>query len=390
MGARGDQAVVWSRRIDAYNSTVGLALHRPGTPGFSVGTISDPQPPPQSRGDGITTGQNYDPAVAIAPSGELTAVWAWSPGMRAIVIPPGASTGTRVTLGIDNTTTSYPGVGYDGAGNVTAFWRSPDDTLMTAYRPAGGQFAPARAIPNPDGNAPGHPQYAVAENGDAFATWTNGFNVFVSIRKAGQSSFGAPQTLSDKESPAPHIATDPKGDAVVAWVDRPDPYSNGTVEASYRPAGGQFGSAVPLGQVFFTGTFQAFPAMSRNGEATVAWLGNVLDPAFDAQITAITRSPSGTWGPYEQVSNQDGGDTYANAYDGQGNTYALWTHDRAYAAFRPAGQRFSGAETPLSEQAADGAGPVDATIAASPIDTGAIAAWEFGRSPGEPKNRVEA
>jgi hypothetical protein len=142
--------------------------------------------------------------------------------------------------------------------------------------------------------------------------------------------------------------------------------------------------------VFFTGTFQAFPAMSRNGEATIAWLGNVLDPAFDAQITAITRSPSGTWGPYEQVSNQDGGDTYADAYDGQGNTYALWSHDRAYAAFRPAGQRFSGAETPLSEQAADGAGPVDATIAASPIDTGAIAAWEFGRSPEEPKNRVEA
>src|SRR5437868_4842789 len=62
-GARGDQAVVWSRRIDDSNSTVGLALHRPGTTGFSVDTISDPEAPPEDRRSEITTGQNYDPTV---------------------------------------------------------------------------------------------------------------------------------------------------------------------------------------------------------------------------------------------------------------------------------------------------------------------------------------
>ena len=91
----------------------------------------------------------------------------------------------------------------------------------------------------------------VDSQGGAVAAWArpdpSGDRINVAIRPAG-GSFGLPQIISAAfDSSDPQVAVAPDGRALLVWTQDGTPgYSNKVIMASFRPAGGSFGTPQQL------------------------------------------------------------------------------------------------------------------------------------------------
>ncbi len=181
--------------------------------------------------------------------------------------------------------------------------------------------APARAdlTWNPQtlsvaGSAGDFARVAANGKGDAIAVWRiksgNNSRIEASFRSAG-GNFGSANVVVDVFAfPAgytvfaPRAAIDAQGDAVVVWyqgVPSPGNARSYSLQYSYRPAGGSF--AAP--QNITTGDLRAPEVvMDAAGNATVLWRQNTgASPRRDEARVAKKAAGSGTFGGFTTISN---------------------------------------------------------------------------------------
>ncbi len=198
----------------------------------------------------------------------------------------------QLSSGDQNSAT--PVVGVDAQGGAVAAWARPDtagDRINVAIRPAGGSFGPPQIISAAFDSS--DPQVAVAPDGRALLVWTQdgtpGYDnkvIMASFRPAG-GGFGTPQQLTDEATatlPAatsPRVAMDAQGNAVIAWIYTE---TDGTqlLQARYRSAAGALGP--PQTNIFAAGgglpggdpgvIYAPHLAMDTQGNAVLAWTDN--------------------------------------------------------------------------------------------------------------------
>jgi hypothetical protein len=175
------------------------------------------------------------------------------------------------------------GLAMNAAGDAIAVFPKDDGSLAAARRPAGGEFGSAvRVTPPPRSpsseQAPSLADVGLGGDGSAVVTWETDFvdddlnleTIQVSAAIAvGGGAFGRPMRLSSPARPGydARTAIDAAGDAVIAWGA-----PGFGVYATYRPAGGSFGRPVRVAGPRLGG----LPDVSiyGGGEARAAWEQN--------------------------------------------------------------------------------------------------------------------
>jgi PKD domain len=305
--------------------------------------------------DVSTSGLADDPIVAADSQGDMTAVWLGSDGVHASVLaavrPAGGAWPPPVELSSIDRNADDPAVAVDPQGDATAVWVREDatgGTLQAAMRPAGGTWqSPVDVSSAPDLE---DPEVAVDSQGDAIAVWDidNGTNtVQAAVRPAG-GAWQAPVDLSSHAADAadPQVAFDADGNATAVWQVREG--TSEFVQAATRPTGGAWQAPVDLtarGQY-------AGPqlAIDPAGDAIAAW--NRYDGANFIVQAAVRPADSGAWqSPVDLSAAANSSYLSQVAIDPQGDAIAVWlnqgTHAIVQAAVRPEGQAW-GIPTDLS------------------------------------------
>lgn len=383
---QGDMAIVWSNRLDSYDSSIEVVTRRAGGTWSAPRMVSDGQ-----------AGQNIEPSVSVGPGGTMVVAWSQNTHDGDLIrtsfgsidedsfSPPATLEGPEPYQQLHD-----PQVSIAADGSVFALWDPGDGTIHYVGRAAGASsFGAIHVLASPGGYPSFYPAFAIGPNGDAVAAWEDYHHLYAAVRPAG-GTFGAVQTLqSSCVTGLPYDAINDKGAAVVDWTYTDSACDSGVaptlVKAAYRPAGGNFGSAATAAEMgAWAGAGSA--AVSPSGIATVATLGNLTSPASTAAATALSRRSDGSWGDPQPISY----DTSINgspvlAYDSAGNLYSAYD-TRAYpgdstadsgffAAFAPAGGSFSGQDSQLSQTDGQvGMPPVLATAGSG----SAIAVWTTG------------
>ncbi len=234
-------------------------------------------------------------------------------------------------------------------GDVAATWVgfvAGEPTVQVATRPPSGSFSAPLDL-SPAGNESSNAsQVAEDDAGEAIAVWNSSVEKSNYIMEAATVNGGirsAPAKLSEpgQNAISPTVAANERGDAIVAWTR-----SNGAdeiVQASFRPAGGSFGSAVSLSAV---GGNAAAPkvAIDAAGNATVVWERN---NGANEVVEEATRSPAtGKFAPVVVLSNPTEGAIQPSvAMNAEGDTAVVWVRIGAsnvtQATVRSAGGAFS-------------------------------------------------
>lgn len=142
------------------------------------------------------------------------------------------------------------------------------------------------------------------------------------------------------------LAMSPTGDAAIAWLDGPAE-QDAMVEVRVRPAGGEFGPAVPLpGPGPGIGIGDPSVAMSASGETLVVWSRS----GDAAGVWVARRSPGGSFARPVDISGHEDISGINLAMNRRGDAVVVWTakegppnasRDVVRAATRPAGGDFA-------------------------------------------------
>jgi hypothetical protein len=247
------------------------------------------------------------------------------------VFVPAAEAGWLPPVNISEASESagLPHVVLDSGGNATAVWErwnGADIIVESAYRPAGEEWeAPVNisAVP-PEEAEPGafnasSPQVAVDGAGDVTVIWERyaGVKLLLQVveRPAG-GEWGAPVTIGEVNlgpSPEPWIAADSAGDALAVWKH------GEVVESAFHPAAGEWEAPVPISP---EESFVPQAAMNAAGDATVVWMH--FDGS-DYVVESAFLPGGGEWEAPTLVSEP--GESAGNphiALDAAGNTLVAW------------------------------------------------------------------
>jgi hypothetical protein len=217
------------------------------------------------------------------------------------------------------------------------------------------------------------PQVNVADDGEALVAWNHrgagnaspGRGVAVAVRPPG-ATFGAPRQVSPDGVFWDGLAANRLGDAALGWL-------RGDYEGSFRPAGGEFGSAVPG-----PAKLSADTVMDMQGNLTRVFYTRFEVSSGDYRLAAATRSRDGGWGPVREVAAQRWIRDPAAAVDGAGNVTVAWSGDggggrQTFVAMAPPGGEF-GPPRAISSFYDDSSGSVMPFVAVNPRgDT--LVAW---------------
>jgi hypothetical protein len=226
--AHGNALVAWAHFVPGIG--YGYAIEAAARPaGGSFGTV-----------DHVTSfGNAFDLAIAIDPTGRVTAVWSQDGAIASSergVTPSFAAAGFGPPEPAQSSAghATNPSVAVDAAGRAYAAWLAFDngvgfDVIQTSARPVGGAFSPEQTI---SGSGEAHaPIIGVSPQGTVVAVWSGQTGNFLdavqtAFRAPGASSFGGVTNLAisdfannDEEladSPPP-LAFDPPGDALTGW-----------------------------------------------------------------------------------------------------------------------------------------------------------------------------
>ena len=268
--------------------------------------------------------------------------------------PPGQGFGpvTTLTPG-DGSDATAPTVAVDNNGNATVAWQETNGpggvqaihaalVAAGASGPSGNQTVSTVTKPSTD------PVLGVGAGGTAVIAYTEldgPRQVAAVIRNGAAGSFGPPADVSldltDPTVPAPSVAVDDTGDAVVVWVQGPP--ANAEINANQRSAGGGFGPPLTSVQTLSGATLNASgpsAAMSPNGTAVVVW--SSVGPTTDVRYNE--RTPAGTWLPDAKVASKTGVTAFNPhlAMDAGGNAVAVWNATSGPTQFLQAGIRQAG------------------------------------------------
>jgi hypothetical protein len=249
------------------------------------------------------------PVVAVDPRGDAMAVWAQSMNKHWTVLAA-KRTASRPwspprAISSDTNDAASPQVATDAAGNAVAVWQWFDGQnsiiQSAAYdiRKARWSGPTNLSLSGRDSVAP---RLAVDDKGDAVAVWTTlsfaGWTVEAATRSAG----GAWEKASDIITPvagtaSPTVAIDASGDVVVVWAA-----TTGTawvVQASYRPSGGSWSAPADLSEPDRTESITPQVAIDQDGQAEVVWSGS---SGGNPVIEQSARSAGGAWATARVIS----------------------------------------------------------------------------------------
>ena len=186
-------------------------------------------------------------------------------------------------------------------------------------------------------------QYPVAvrvDSSQSVASWASARGVFAAV--AGSTGrFGPPQRLSatglrhavahrEPFAIIQDLASDARGDAIVVWnrITKISPASafGGFLYASYRPAGGRFGSA----HLIARHVGRAMVGMDGRGNATIAWAQT--DGPGARSIDVVERASSGRYGPVGVLANGAVGFVSGIAVNHAGDAVVVWNSNEPGAS----------------------------------------------------------
>ena len=314
--------------------------------------------------DDVGSAEQYDPSIAVDPSGNAYAVWvderAESPMYYEDIYfsyrPAGGSWGPNLKVN-DNVAPSdhgSPSIAVDPSGNAYAVWDDFRDDdypdIYFSYRPAGGSWGPNVKVNGDTGSADNRdPSIAVDPSGNAYALWTTQewiwpgwqVDIYFSYRPVGGSWQPGVRVNEEVGTASDHshssIAVDSSGNAYSVWTD----VRNGHLDVyfSYRPTAGAWQSNVRVND-----DVEEAPrggpsiAVDPSGNAHAVWY-DARDG--DADIYFSYRPAGGSWGSNVKVNDDPGGADQlwpSIAVHPSGNAYAVWQGEwDIYFSYRPAG-----------------------------------------------------
>ena len=254
-------------------------------------------------------------------------------GLVAAVVGllPTSAESAPAALDLSSSGGRAPQIAVDGAGNAIAAWyreAGGTATVQAATRPPGGAWtapidlsAPGPALTTQQTETPPL-ELAVNESGDAVAVWSrsDGSNVIVqaSVRPAG-GNWSTPADLSEEGEDAlwARVALDDNGSATAVW-SRSDG-SNPIIQAATRAANGSWSMPEDLSVV---GTTSRIPRVAADdaGNVTVIW--SRIIPSIVVQ--AAVRPHGGGWAPAVDISAAGTGGLPDLAVGGAGRAVAVW------------------------------------------------------------------
>ena len=277
-----------------------------------------------------------------------------------------------------------PHVAVDPNGNAVFVWQSSDGTylrIQTRSRSAAGTLSPTLTLSAPYQSAE-YPQLAVDANGNAVFVWDrwDGTNERIQARTlSAAGTRGSTQTLSAAGGDAinAQVDVDLNGNAVFAWERCCyDGTNNQRIQARARSTAGILSSTQTLSAVGQTAS-SAHVAVDPNGNAVFAWIGT------GGRIQTRARSAAGALSSTQTLSDLGYGALEPRVgVDRSGNAVFLWQRFNGMENSVQVRAR-SATGTLSSTQTLAGTGtsvPVGAEIAVDPQGN-AVIVWEHEEGP---------
>lgn len=278
MNARGDLAVGYTNvydtppRVEAVTQPAGSTFHAPVA--LPANQYNGPLQVSVDSG-GVATLRWERMST---PYGESAEIWSASGPVESGLAGPGPIGALPAFRLLAN-----------ARGDVLSVWTDPNSqgSLYAAWRPRDGSFGPAHLLSR---EASGETSAAFEPDGRPLIAFTaadpghpitDPLRVYLAAADA-DGNFAAPRPLSeaglDVRSNVPRIATSPSGDAIVTWLATQRSASGGsgiafagpgTVQASVRHAGSDFGPPISLAN---GAAWSTDVAMNGAGDALILWL----------------------------------------------------------------------------------------------------------------------
>ena len=284
------------------------------------------------------------PRTAIDPLGDIAITWIHDIGddrvQQATIRPPAAPrwpnandlSGTPVRI-------KNHAIGLDAQGDAVAVWAQRDNAnfyVVGDLRPAaGGVWLAPVALSALTADASSGPALATLPDGNLLVAWIDAGALRVAHGNAATGVWDPAVTPAGGGLGADtdvDVALDGGGDAVAAFSWRRSATGPNIVQATFRPAGGNWGAVVDLGTSGDRSHVQV--EINNAGAAAVVWRdGTSLKAAGRARST-------GAWSSPTTIATNVAETGARLAMNPDGNAVALWpngTTRAIRAAIRPTG-----------------------------------------------------
>jgi methyl-accepting chemotaxis protein len=281
------------------------------------------------------SGNAMYPQVVVDSSGNATAVWHQSDGVRENIwanrYVVGSGWGVAQLIETDNTGAAlYPQVAVDGSGNVTAVWYQSDGfryNILANRFVVGSGWGIAQLIETDNSGNAMYPQVAIDGLGNAIVVWLQydgaRYNV-CSNRYVRGSGWGIAQLIETDNSGSamyPQVAADGQGNAVAVWNQNDGVRDN--IWANRYVVGSGWGVARLMETNNLGPAYDPQVATDNQGNAIACWSQH---DGLRYDITANRYAVGSGWGVPQIIEVISSGDArYPQvATDDQGNAIAVW------------------------------------------------------------------
>jgi len=254
-----------------------------------------------------------------------------------------ANTGTWGALEIIDAThlgsATYPEVAVDANDNAIAVWQQHDGTRYNIYAnhydAETASWGSAQVIEHYNGGSAYYPHIASDPDGNAFVAWSHydghSYNLFTSRYDASTSTWSTHQEIDGSNrsvySDDIQVSADTNGNAIVVWGQHDGNRIN-NYAIHYNANTGTWKNRVVIEHFSAGNTHEPNISMDANGNAIAVWhehdgtRNNVYSNRYDAT--------TGSWGDAVLLEHDNAGqaDYPAIATDFDGNAIAIWEqHD---------------------------------------------------------------
>ncbi len=276
------------------------------------------------------------PQVAVDPGGNATTVWFQSDGIRDNIwtnrYTSGVGWGTAELIESSNKGDArFPQVAVDPSGNATAVWYQSDgirENIWANRRVVGMGWGTAVLIETNDTGDARFPQVAVDQSGNAVAVWHQSdirTNIWANRYVVGMG-WGTAELIETKVGAAvnPQVAIDAGSNAVAVWRQADAMRDN--IWANRYTSGVGWGTAELIESNDTGSAWRPQVAIDPSGNAMAVWY------QFDGiRLNAwANRYTSGVgWGTAEVIQSSIAGhpENPQVAVDPSGNAVAVWHED---------------------------------------------------------------
>jgi len=272
--------------------------------------------------------------VAVDPNGNAVLVWQYIDGthwrIQARTASLAGAHGSWQTLSAAGQDAEYPQVAIDGGGNAVFAWQRFDGShqqIQTRVRSAAGTLAGTHTL-SAAGQDASEAHVAVDPSGDAVFAWVRFDGKVNRIQTRARSASGtlsSTQTLSDpgQNADQPWVGVDLAGNAVIVW-QRFNGLEN-LVQTRARSAAGALSPTQTLAGTGTTVPVRAELAADPRGNVLVAWEHRGATAACCTSVQARLRLANGTLGVTRTLSTagKDAQEPQV-AVDPNGHAFAVW------------------------------------------------------------------